>query len=111
MALGAVTGFIVATLTGSYWLALVTGGLAAAALSVLFGFVVLVTLGNQVAAGIAVGILGLGLSGLIGGSYESATIPPMAKLPIPGLSADPPAGGTGCSIMWRSSTSRLFWRY
>lgn len=92
MALGAITGFIVATHSGSYWLALAAGGLAAAVLAALFGFVVLVTLGNQVATGIAVGILGLGLSGLFGRAYESSTIPPMPKLPVPGLSELPVIG-------------------
>lgn len=92
MALGAAVGFIVATNSGSYWLALAAGGVAAAALAAVFGFVVLVTLGNQVASGIAVGILGVGLSGLVGRAYESATIAPMAKLPIPGLSEIPVLG-------------------
>ncbi|MDF2371540.1 MAG: ABC transporter permease [Rhizobiaceae bacterium] len=92
MALGAVTGFIVATASGSYWLALLAGGVAAAALAAVFGFVVLVTLGNQVASGIAVGILGIGLSGLIGRPYESSTIAPMHELPIPFLSNVPVIG-------------------
>lgn len=92
MALGAVIGFIVATLTGNYWLALVAGGLAAASLAAVFAFVTLLTLANQVATGIAVGILGVGLSGVIGRSYESATIPPMDKLPLPGLSQLPVLG-------------------
>lgn len=94
MAVGAVIGFITATVTGSYWLALIAGGLAATGLAAVFGFIVLVTLGNQVAAGIAVGIVGIGLSGLIGGPYESSTIAPMAKLAVPGL-ADLPVLGKG----------------
>ncbi len=92
MAIGAVAGFIIATHSGSYWLALLAGGLTATALASVFAFVVLITLGNQVAAGIAVGILGIGLSGLIGQPYESATIAPMAKLPIPFLSQIPVIG-------------------
>ncbi len=92
MALGAVTGFIVATLTGSYWLALAAGALAAATLAAVFALVTLVTLANQVATGIAAGILGIGLAGLIGGPYESATIAPMARLPLPGLSEIPVLG-------------------
>jgi len=92
MALGAVAGFIAVRTTGSYWLGFAAGGLAAALLAAVFGFVVLVTLGNQVASGIAIGILGLGLSGLIGTPYESATIEPMAHLPIPLLSRIPVIG-------------------
>lgn len=92
MAFGAVSGFIVATVTGSYWLALVAGGLAGIALAIVFAFVVLLTLGNQVATGIAIGILGIGLSGLIGRPYESSTIAPMQKLTIPGLAELPVIG-------------------
>ena len=54
----------------------------------------LVALGNQVAAGIAVGILGIGLSGLIGSPYEGMTVAPMARTPLPFL-ADIPVLGPG----------------
>jgi len=94
MSLGAVTGFIVVAETGSHWLAILAGGLAAALLSAVFGFVVLVTLGNQVASGIAVGILGVGLAGLIGKPYESMTVPPMPRVEVPVLS-DLPVLGPG----------------
>ena len=94
MGIGAVIGFAIAATTGSYWLALLGGGLAAAALAAVFGFVVLITLGNQVAVGIAIGILGIGLSGLIGKPYESQTIAPMGKLAVPFL-ADLPVLGKG----------------
>jgi simple sugar transport system permease protein len=39
MALGAATGFIVVFSTGDHWLALLSGGLAAALLSAVFAFV------------------------------------------------------------------------
>lgn len=94
MALGAAIGFIVATHSGSYWLALAAGGVAALSLAAIFGAVVLLTLGNQVATGIAVGILGIGVSGLIGRPYESATIPPMPRLPL-GWLAEIPVLGPG----------------
>lgn len=94
MATGAIAAFIVVANGGGHWPGLLAGGLAAMALSAVFGFVVLVTLGNQVAAGLAIGILGIGLSGLIGRPYDSATVLPMAKLPIPGL-ADLPIVGPG----------------
>ena len=94
MAIGAIAAFMVVFNGGGYWPGLVAGGLAAMALSAVFGFVVLVTLGNQVATGLAIGILGIGLSGLIGRPYDSATVAPMAKLPIPVL-ADLPVIGPG----------------
>lgn len=92
MALGAVAGFAAIMVTGSHWLALFAGGLAGVALGALFAAVVLLALGNQVATGIAVGILGLGLSGVIGIPYEGMTVAPMKRLPIPFLSDIPIIG-------------------
>lgn len=92
MALGAAVAFIVVVETGSPWTAMLAGGAAGIALSILFGAVVLLALGNQVATGIAIGILGIGLSGLIGKSYEGMTVAPMARLPIPLLSEIPVIG-------------------
>lgn len=92
MALGAAAGFIVVSGTGNHWLALLAGGIAAALLSGVFACVVLLALGNQVAAGIAVGILGLGIAGLIGSPYEGMTIAPMARTPVPLLSDIPIVG-------------------
>ncbi|HEU5097156.1 MAG TPA: ABC transporter permease [Reyranella sp.] len=94
MALGAAIAFITVMATGSYWLAFLTGGIAATLLAALFAAVVLFALGNQVATGLAVGILGVGLAGLIGKPYESMTVPPMPRLPIPLLS-DLPVVGRG----------------
>lgn len=92
MALGAAIGFIVVMETGSYWTAFLAGGLVSMGLSALFGAVVLLALGNQVATGLAAGILGVGLAALIGKPYESKTVPPMPKLPIPFLSEIPVIG-------------------
>lgn len=94
MALGAAIAFITVTTTGSYWLAFLTGGIAAMLLAALFAAVVLFALGNQVATGLAAGILGIGLSGLLGKPYESMTVAPMPRLPIPFLS-DLPVVGRG----------------
>jgi len=92
MAIGAAVGFIAAYNTESHWLGLLAGGLAGLVLSLVFASVTLVFLANQVAAGIAVGILGLGLSAMVGRSYESQSIPPMAHWAIPGLSTLPVVG-------------------
>jgi len=92
MATGAATGFVVATLTGSYVSGFAVAALASAALSVVFAILVLFFLANQVAAGLAVGILGLGVSVLIGKNYEGTTIDPIDKLNINGLSDVPLIG-------------------
>ncbi|MCV6583999.1 MAG: ABC transporter permease [Marinibacterium sp.] len=92
MAVGAIFAFMVVTGGGSYWVALAAGGMAALVVAALFAVVVIFTLANQVAAGLAVGILGLGLAGLIGDPFEAQTVPPMPKLPIPGLAGLPVLG-------------------
>lgn len=86
MSLGAAIGFMVVVSGGGYWTGLLAGGVAGAALSFVFAAIVLFALGNQVATGLAVGILGVGLAGLFGDPYESMTVAPMPRLPIPGLS-------------------------
>ena len=49
------------------------GGIAAGAmLSLLFGFLTLTLVANQVATGLALTILGLGLSGMIGEAFVGA---------------------------------------
>ncbi len=92
MSLGAVAAFIVVKNTGDYWLGVFIGGVAAMLLAALFAVIVLFLLGNQVASGLAVGILGGGMAALIGKPYESATVPPMPSFPIPILSHAPVIG-------------------
>ncbi|MDQ0456855.1 ABC transporter permease [Rhizobium paknamense] len=93
MALGAVIAFIVVYHGGGHLLGFLAGGLGAALLSLLFAIVILGIRANQVAAGLAIGILGQGLSALFGKSYESLTVTGLPKLAIPGLSDLPVAGG------------------
>jgi len=94
MSVGAVTAFITVFETGNHWLALLAGGAAALVLALVFACVVLFALGNQVVTGLAVGLLGVGIAGLVGSAYENMTIAPMPRLPIP-LLADLPVLGTG----------------
>lgn len=66
MIMGAASGFAVAILTGSS-AAGVAGGVAAGmALAAVFGVLTIFLAANQVATGLALTILGSGLSGLIG---------------------------------------------
>ena len=67
---------------------------------------------NQVAVGLAVGILGQGLSSLVGNSYESLTITGLPKLAFPGLSDLPVVGGMFVQdiIVWLSLiATALIW--
>ncbi len=91
MAVGAVCGFGAALTFGPY-----VGILAAIAagvlLSLLFGFLTLSLVSNQVATGLALTLLGLGLSGLIGEGYVGQPGQKLGRLHIPGLSDIPYLG-------------------
>jgi general nucleoside transport system permease protein len=89
MAVGAVCGFGTALMTGSPLLGVFAALLAGAALSLLFGFLTLSLVSNQVATGLALTLLGLGLSGLIGEGFVGQPGVRLAKLDIPGLSTIP----------------------
>lgn len=93
MAFGAVLAFIIVYQGGGHLLGFVAAGLGSAVLSLLFAFVTLGFRANQVAAGLAIGILGQGLSALFGKTYESLTVRGLPKLALPGLSELPVVGG------------------
>jgi general nucleoside transport system permease protein len=92
MALAAAIAFMVTVTEGSHFLGFVAGGLAAMLLSSVFAALVLFFMANQVAAGLAVGILGLGLSALLGHAYEGTTLVPPSKLSLGGLAKIPFVG-------------------
>ena len=73
MLIGAVTGFAVATTTGSPVFAILVAMLAAMAASSLFGYLTLTLTANQVATGLALTIFGIGLSSLMGEPYVGKT--------------------------------------
>ena len=74
MLLGAVTGFAIATVTGSLSLGIIAAIVAGMAASLLFAFLTLKFSANQVATGLALTIFGTGLSALIGTPYVGKTI-------------------------------------
>ena len=91
MLVGAATGFAAAAETHSMLAAAVAGSLAGAALAALFAFVTLVCRASQVASGLALTILGIGLSALIGAGYTGVALPadigamPAWLTTVPGL--------------------------
>ncbi|MDS9467859.1 ABC transporter permease [Paracoccus sp. MBLB3053] len=93
MAFGAAIGFISVYLGAGHFAGFVLAALGGAALSLVFATLVLWLRANQVAAGLAIGILGLGLSALIGKPYESLTITGLKEISLPGLSSLPVIGG------------------
>ena len=92
MIVGAATGFATAVLTDSSPLGLVIGALAGGVLAALFGLLTIYLAANQVAAGLALTILGLGAAGLIGQNFVGQPRPAMAPVAIP-LLADLPILG------------------
>ncbi len=92
MVMGAVAGFGVALTTGSPYLGIVAAALAGAALAVPFGFLTLNLVTNQVATGLALTLLGLGLSGLIGEAFVGQPGVRLTKIHVPGLSDIPFVG-------------------
>jgi len=92
MIMGAVTAFSVAQLTGNPYLGALAAIAVGAAFSLLFGFLTLTLVANQVATGLALTILGLGLSGMIGEGFVGQPGIKMEGLNIPLLSDIPLIG-------------------
>ncbi|MDW8035598.1 MAG: ABC transporter permease, partial [Candidatus Korarchaeum sp.] len=84
MALGAAVSFITAFQTQNASLGILAGMLAAMLLSLMHGFISISLKSNQVVSGLAITMLGLGLSSLIGRKYVGAQLPPDVRfLPMP----------------------------
>jgi general nucleoside transport system permease protein len=79
MIMGAVGGFGGAFLTGNPWLGVLVAILFGMGMALLFGFLTLTLLANQVATGLALTLLGLGLSALLGEGFVGQ---PGVKLPL-----------------------------
>jgi len=89
MIMGAVIAFVATQATGSPYIGVLAGIAGGAAFSLLFGFLTLTLLANQVATGLALTILGLGLSGQIGESYVGQPGIKLQPIEIPLLSDVP----------------------
>ena len=92
MIMGAVTGFAVALTTGSPWLGALAAIIVGALFSLLFAFLTLTLVTNQVATGLALTLLGLGLSGMIGEGFVGRPGVKMMPLYIPYLTDLPYVG-------------------
>jgi ABC-type uncharacterized transport system permease subunit len=92
MIMGAVCGFAFAAMSGNAAVGVVGAILAGMAMAALFGFLTLVLVANQVATGLALTLLGLGLSGLIGDPFtgkagikvQAIYIPYLTDIPLIG---------------------------
>jgi general nucleoside transport system permease protein len=85
MIMGTIAGFATAYMTNSATLGVVAAILAGMIFSSLFGFVTLGLAANQVPCGLALTILGLGLSDLLGTNFVGLNRDKIPPLHIPGL--------------------------
>jgi simple sugar transport system permease protein len=93
MIMGSVTAFGVAFTTGNIWLAVALAALAGGLLALLHAFVTITLKVNQVVSGLAITMIGLGVSGIMGKQYigqplgvrfAPLEIPVLSDLPILG---------------------------
>ena len=93
MAIGAVSAFIVTFNTGNPWFGLAAAIIVTALVSGIHAFVSITLQSSQVVSGLALTMLGLGVSGLIGKPYIGKPLAEkMATWPIPILSDIPVLG-------------------
>jgi ABC-type uncharacterized transport system permease subunit len=92
MIMGAVLAFAATQATGSPYVGILAGIGGGALFSLLFGFLTLTLVANQVATGLALTILGLGISGQIGEAYVGMSGTKLPPIAIPGLSEIPYLG-------------------
>ncbi len=92
MITGAICGFAVAFETNSPTLGFIAAAAGGAVLSLLFAWLTQFALANQVASGLALTLFGLGLSSLMGQSYQGVKPPATADLHIPLLGDIPVIG-------------------
>nr|WP_249795316.1 ABC transporter permease [Bradyrhizobium sp. NBAIM08] len=92
MIVGAACGFAGAWLTGSIFIGALFGIAAGTLMSLVFALMALGLAVNQVATGLALTILGVGLSGLIGAGFVGERITPAVQLSIPVLTDIPLIG-------------------
>ncbi len=82
---GALAAYIVGIQSGSPWLGVVAGILAGALLAMVHAGVVLQRGANQIATGLVVTFLAIGLTGMFGQDYVGVGVNPIPPAPIPGL--------------------------
>lgn len=89
MLVAAIAGFAVSFHTGSDWLAFGAGALAGAAAALVFGVLVIWLNTNQYASGLALSLLGAGLSAFVGSAYVGKKLADRVPHDVPFLSDIP----------------------
>lgn len=92
MLAGALAGYAVGIESGSVWLGVVAGVVAGAVLAFLHAFLVVTRGANQIASGLVITFLAIGLTALFGQDYVGQGVNPIRPIAIPGLSDLPLLG-------------------
>lgn len=92
MVIGAVCGFAGAILTGNPWIGVLCGIAGGCLMALLFGVLALSFATNQVATGLSLTLLGLGLSGMIGEAFVGQPGVRLPTLDLPFLTDIPLVG-------------------
>lgn len=86
---GALAGVIAGLATGSAWWGLAAGALTGVAVAALFAWAVVLRSANQLASGLIIWFLLLGLTSVIGRDYIGQGLTSLSTMPIPVLSEIP----------------------
>lgn len=100
MSVGAVAAFAAAFTFQSTLVGLASGILAGALLSLIFAFITVHLMANQVATGLAVAIFGVGLAAFLGKPFEANVLPSISPTVIPWLSDLPLVGRALFAQQW-----------
>jgi len=92
MLVGALAGYAVTASTGNPWVGVLAGAAAGGLLALVHAVLVLSRGANQLATGLVVLFLGLGLTSLFGAAYVGRSINAFTPIAIPGLSSIPGLG-------------------
>ncbi len=93
MIMGALSAFVVGYSTGHPWLGVLVGAAVGGAFSLIHAFASVTLKANQVVSGLALTMLGLGLSGVLGRNWVGLPLfTPLRQVTVPGLSAIPVIG-------------------
>lgn len=97
MLMGAFTGYLAAFESGSLWVGVAAAGLTGAMMALIFAILVITLKVEQIVTGLAINLLGAGLStywlrSAFAGDGQTPTIPFFANVPIPLLSDIPVLG-------------------
>ena len=83
---GAAVGFVISSLTGNPWVGLGVAAIAGSVFNLVYAFLVVTRNANQLASGLTVMFLGMGLSAMIGRGFVGRGSNGLARYQIPGVS-------------------------